>query len=211
MRRREGNAIAAMQNVNTFLDENATHIGDAINEHTRQMMADSLTHLSTLATTQDSHTRSAAGSLNRQRVKRLQLVRDHMRPVASIAMLALSEVPDLAAFKLPRRRPTLQQLAALADGMADAAAPYVNVFIDAGRDADFIARCKACATDMRSAFAERAMHRQKVKEATTDLCTTLSRGRKLIHVIDAVLQSEFAEEPGLLDAWNMAKRVPNTA
>ena len=211
MRRREGNAIAAMQNVNTFLVENAAQIGDAINDQTKQMLADSLTQLFATATAQDSHTRSAAGALNRQRVKRLQLVRDHLRPIAGIAAFALPATPELVAFRIPRRRPTLQQLAALADGMAQAAAPYADVFIAAGRKREFIARLEACADDMRSASAERAMHRQRVKEATTDLYTQLSRSRKVVLMIDAFLQSALADRPGLLDAWNMAKRVPNTA
>ena len=210
MRISQGNMLATMGNVITFLSENVADVGDAVTDATKKTVVDSITELSVHAANQDSHTRSAAGSLNRQRVRRTQLVRDHMAPIARIAALELPAVPELVKLTLPRKRVSLQVLVQLANGMADAATPYADVFIANGRKPDFIAQLKGSAEGMRSAAADRAGNRQKVKEATTNLRTKLSRGRKVIHVIDAVLQSALADKPGLLDAWNMAKRVPKT-
>lgn len=210
MKLREGNMISSVQNVNSFLIDNAAEIGDAVNDGTKKAVLESLTELSDQVAMQDSHIRAAAGSLNRQRVSRTQLVRDHMAPIARIAILRLPEVPELVKLTLPRKRSTLQQLAGQADGMADAAARYADVFITNGRKPDFVAQLKASAADMRSAHTERALSRRKVKQATTDLGEKLSRSRKVVAMIDSVLQSALAEKPGLLAAWNMTKRVQIT-
>ena len=61
-----------------------------------------------------------------------------MAPIARIAKVRLPDTPELAALRMPRGRPTILGLAAHAEGMAAAAAPFTDVFVAAGLPADFI-------------------------------------------------------------------------
>ena len=47
-----------------------------------------------------------------------------------------------------------------------------------------------------------------MKGATTDIRAKLSRGRKVVHMLDAFVKSAVPEQAGLLATWNLVKRVP---
>ncbi len=207
MRKEQGNKLAALENVRTFLSVHAAEIHGVVTPTTEQLIVEAIDELLGHASTQDACTRAAAGVANRQRVTRLALIRDHMAPVATIARLELKAVPELVAFRLPGKRVSLQQLAAAAEGMADAAAPYASVFIAAGCKPDFVAQLKNQAAEMRTASYERTQNRARVKEATTELRKKHTRARKVIHILDAFMKSALADRPGLLEAWNITKRV----
>ena len=201
--------LASLENVRTFLRENAAEIGETLTDSTQKMLDDSIAELGVHVATQNTRHRVAAGALARQRTKRESLLRDHMAPIARIAGLQLRDVPELVSLTLPKKRASLQQLVALAEGMAGAATPHADVFITAGRKHSFIDELKTTAGEMQAAAYDRAQHRFNVKMATAEVAAKLSRGRKVVRMIDAFMQSTLVGRPGLLEAWNMAKRVPN--
>ena len=203
----QGNTKRSLENAQGFLRANTDAIGDAVPQAALQRLDEAIAGLTGHASAQNAHTRAAAGALEDRRRKQVALVRDHMRPIAKIAALELQHEGKLIAFTLPRKHVSVEQLAALATGMAEAAAPHASVFVAAGLKPDFAEQLKTAASVMLGLTAEYKQNKYTSREAATSLRTQLSRGRKMIHMVDALLQSALADRPGLLDAWNMARRV----
>jgi hypothetical protein len=150
---------------------------------------------------------AAQGATQRQRALRRALVRDHLTPIARIARVALAETPALEALRLPRGRPTAERLAAAAHGMAEAATPYAEVFLAAGLAADFLGQLHGAADALLASLDHRARSRGRRTGATEGLRATLSAGRRLVHVLDAFVQTALVDNPALLAGWDATKRV----
>lgn len=208
MQSAQGNTLLSLQNVQTYLNENADVLGDAVPANTRAMLDESIAELSGHVTAQNGYTRAAESALARRRARRAALIRDHMAPIARIARLELPNTPELVSLRLPKGRPTTERLAALADGMAQAAEPYADTFVGAGCKPEFIQNLRAAADDMLKSLHDRTQSRGKVRAATSALRTKLSRARKVVHVIDGFVASALANDPDRLLGWKLVKRVP---
>jgi hypothetical protein len=204
----QGNTLLSLQNVQAYLAENAATLGDLVSAETRKTLDDSIAELSEHATVQDGHTRVAKGATARQRAKRTALVRDHMRPIARIAELKLEDTPELLSLTLPRDRPPVERLAALADGMARAAEPHAALFIRAGCTPEFIQNLRTAADELLATLSDRAQSRSKVRTATSALRTKLVRAQKVVRAIDGFMMSALANDPDRLAGWKLVKRVP---
>ena len=207
MKLRQGNTLTSLETTRRFLDDNAAALAGVITAEPRLKLDDSIAELSSAATEQNQYTRDRKGSFAVQEMYRTALLREHMTPIAKIAKLELSHAPELVKFSLPRKRVTIQQLGALADGMAEAARPHAQVFLEAGRKPDFLERLKNAANQMRTAAYEGAQGRARIKKATTNLDQKLSRGRKVVHMLDALVKEAVGNDKALLDSWSIAKRV----
>lgn len=153
MQSTQGNILLSLQNVQRYLCENATALGDVISAETR------------------------AELVARQRVKRAALVRDHMALIARIAKHKLENAPELVALTMPRHRPTAERLAALANGMASAAEPFADVFVRAGCKPEFVQDLRAAADALLQTLHDGAHNRGMAREATSDLRIKLSRAQ----------------------------------
>lgn len=207
MRTTQGNRLLSLQNIQAYLRENATLLGDAISAETRALLDNVAIELAEHAAVQDGHTRTAAGAVARQRARRAALIRDHMIPIARIARLTLEQSPELVSLSMPKGRPSAERLAALAEGMALAAEPHAALFVGLGCKPEFIQNLRAAATELLHALHDRAQSRGKVREATFALEMKLSRARKLVQVIDGFLTSALVDEPDRLAGWKLVKRV----
>ena len=211
MKVRQGNMLTALESTRRFLDDNQAALVGVVTPATRQKLVDAIGELSSTAMAQNQFTRDLTGSFAVQAACRTALIRDHMTPIAKIATLELSQLPELVKFSLPHRRVTIQQLGAHADGMAEGARPYAQVFIDAGRRPDFIDRLKQAADQMRAAAYDAAQGRVRIKGTTTGLTQKLSRARKIVQMLDAFVKEAAGNDKALLDSWHIAKRVVRTS
>jgi hypothetical protein len=207
MKLRQGNMLTALESTRRYLDDNQAALVGVMTPATRQTFDDAIGELSSTAMAQNQFTRDLKGSFAVQAACRTALIRDHMTPIAKIATLELSHAPDLVKFSLPQGWVTIQQLGALADGMAEAARPYAQVFIDAGRRPEFIDLLKQAADQMRAAAYDGAQGRVRIKGTTTGLTQTLSRARKIVQMLDAFVKEAAGSDTSILDSWNIAKRV----
>ncbi len=210
MKVQQGNMLASLENTRRFLDDNKAALVGVITGGTQQKLENSIAELSSTVTEQNQYTLDRSGSFAIQVASRAALLRDHMAPIVKIARLELSRAPELVKLSLPRKKISIQQLGALADGMAEAARPHAQVFIDAGRKPDFLDRLKTAADQMRSAAYDSAQGRVRIKKATSSLAEKLSHARKVVHVLDALVKEAAASDKALLDSWNIAKRVVRT-
>jgi hypothetical protein len=208
MQTRQGNMLLALQNAQTYLNNNATALGDTVPPATRKLLDDSIVELSGHASVQDSETRAAASALALRHSLRSALIRDRMMPIAKIAKLELASTPELVSLSLPKNYPTVERLAALANGMALAAEKYENVFLRAGLKTDFIQSLRTASDDMVQALKDRMESKSKVRVATSALSNKLSRARKVVHVLDVMVKSALVGNADLLEGWNLVKRTP---
>jgi hypothetical protein len=202
MQTSQGSVLESLQAVQTFLTDNADKLGAVVKTGARQKLDDAIVELTTHAEEQQGSHLAAQGNTQEKRSLQLVLRRDHMAPIARIARADLPPTPAVEPLKMPKGRPTVARLAALADGMANAATPLADTFISAGLPTDFIAQLRAATTAMVASVAERNQNRGKRGGATTGLKQKLGRARRIVHVLDALKDDQV-----LLSSWNIVKRV----
>jgi hypothetical protein len=211
MQTKQGAVLESLRAVDLFLDENADRLGDVVNTGARRTLRDALAEIDTHATDQTASSLSAQGATKQKRMLERRLRRWHMRPIARIARSDLPTTAAVEPLKMPKGRPTAARLAALADGMAQAAAPFADTFIAAGLRPDFIARLHTASSELLAAVTDRTQNRGQQGGATTGLKQQLSSARKLVHVLDAFVEAALADDDSLLASWNLIKRVRHIA
>jgi hypothetical protein len=203
----QGNALQSLRNVAAFLDKHADKLEGVVQTGVRQRLDDAIVDLQAYVTSQSDSAYGSKGATQKHRALRRALIRDHMKPIARIAAADLPDTPELQPLKLPAGRPSAQRLAASAYGMAETAARYSDTFIKAALPADFAAQLTSAADRMIESIGERAENRLVRRSATKGLKTRLAAGRKVVRVLDALVQSKLQDDPALLAGWDGAKRV----
>jgi hypothetical protein len=164
----------------------------------------------------DSGGEQAAGRVNaigetaRQRTLRLALRLNHMQPIASVAKAKLRTVPNFHSMTMPSPNTRIVSLLAHAHGMAEAAQPYTQVFIDAGLPDDFVAKLTAAADAVKTSIDTRAAARGQRSSATGTLKELENRARLVFKAqndfVVPILVADVAHS-GLLAEWRKARRV----
>lgn len=211
MNKQQGHMLTALASTRCFLGDHAAALATVVSPAVQQRLDDAIAELASTATAQDLYTRDREGSFAVQEASRVALLRDHMTPIARIARLELSEMPELVKLSGSTARLSIQQLAAHADGMAEAARPHAQVFVDAGRQPDFIERLNGAADRMRAAAAAAAQSRVRIKGATSGFAQQLSHSRRLVHALDAFVKEAAGNDTAMIDSWNVAKHVVRTS
>jgi hypothetical protein len=208
MQTAQGTMLATLRAIETFLDANADKLAGVVKIAARQKLTDAIAALDGHASDQTGGVLASQGATQKQQSLREVLLRDHMAKIARIAAADLPNTPELAPLRMPKGRPTVERLAALAAGMATTAARHSDVFIAAGLPADFVAQLNAASDAMTNTISERTSSRGVTSGATVGIKRKLSDGRKIVHVLDAFAQSALKDDPVLLRNWNLVKRVP---
>lgn len=135
----------------------------------------------------------------------------HVVPAALVARAAEPPVPALQPFRLPRGKPTAHRLAAMACGMAEAAASHAERFAAAGLPVDFAAQLVRAAEAMFDAVTAREKERARRRGATEGLRTGLASVRRVVRVLDAFVEAECEMDPALLAGWESAMHARRAA
>lgn len=207
MRTGQGSILQSLRAVQAFIDANGVRLGGVVTTGARKKLDEAITQLGLHAATQTGSFLEAKGSTQRQRTLRRVLMRDHMAPIARIAAAELPASPEVKPLRMPKGRPTPEQLAAAAQGMADAAAKHTEAFTAAGLPDDFVQRLTTAADAMLDALGDRMQSRGHRSGATKGLKLKLSHGRKVVGILDAFVKSALKDDPALLAEWNVVKRV----
>src|SRR5665213_766851 len=188
MKTTQGNTMASLRNVQGFLQSNAAALASVVATPTAQRLDTAIVTLTGHASDQNMKLIEAKGSTQTQEALRSELLKFHITPINRIARLELGNTPELLPFLMPRGRQPIEKLKGCADGMAAAAEKYSATFIGAGLPADFIAQLNAVSTAMVQAQSSRAQTSAERKGATTSLQSMLTVGRKIVHVLDPLVQ-----------------------
>jgi hypothetical protein len=207
MQTKQGAVLESLRAVDVFLTDNAEQLGDVVRSGARRKLAEVLAELDVHATNQEGSNLTAKGRTKLKHDLQRRLRRRHMRPIARIARSDLPKTTELEPLKMPKGRPTAAKLVALADGMANAAAPFADTFIDAGLPPDFLSRLRAATSELSDIVSDRTQSRGKQAGATTGLKQKLSSARKLVHVLDAFVDAALEGNEPLLAGWEAVKHV----
>lgn len=207
MKTKQGSTLQSLRTVQLFLDSNADRLSAVNTTGARRQLDALIVALDGHVATQAGSHLIAMGLTQKQYALREALLRDHMAMIARIAAATLSPTEELIKLRMPIGRPTVERLAAAAHGMAQAAEPFAAAFVSDGMPVNFMEQLTGAADALVSSMTDRTNSRGSRRGATKGLETTLSRGRKIVHVLDAFVKSALRDEPSLLANWNVVKRV----
>ena len=207
MQTAQGNLLESLRNVKTFLDIHAEQLGSVIKTGTRTSLLAAIADLEGFGNQQAAGDGASKGATKLRAALRVALIHDRMAVVSRIGRAKLPNTPELATLKMPRGNPSDTKLAQAAYEMANTADAHAPVFVEAGLDADFAAQLKKAADAMIGARQQRSMSRVSSATATQGLKAKLTAGRKIVHVLDALVKTALRQEPALLAGWTQAKRV----
>lgn len=199
--------LQSLKAVQAFLDANAARLGDSVNAEPRRRLDGAVAELATHVAVQEGSHLDAKGATQQQQALRKVLLREHMAPIAKIAAADLPVTPAVKPLRMPSGRPRGERLAALAYGMAETAAKYPETFTKGGLSVDFVARLKAAADAMVATLGDRTKSRGYRRGATEGLKSKLSKGRKVVAILDSFVQIALKDDAPLLAEWNTVKRV----
>ena len=209
MKTEQTNILISLRAAQTFVDENAATLGSVVTSGAKKDLDDGILSLSASRSNQMGNALSAQSATQKHKSLRTVLMRDHMAPIARIALAKLPQTPEIAPLRLPHGRPNLAALTSAAFGMAEAAAPFANVFTSSGLPADFLSQLRTVATATLDAVNERVQSGGKAKGATDGMKEQIIAARHSLRVVDAFVRTALKDEPTLLSNWNKVKRVTN--
>jgi hypothetical protein len=210
MQTMQGSTLQSLVAVQNFLDAHPDVLATAAVAGTRQKLDDLVVQLTNHAAVQQGSQYMVQGATQTHRALRTALLRDHMAHIARIAKMDLPATPAVQPLKMPKGNLSVRRLAAVADGMAKAAAPFSDVFTGAGLPADFITQLTAASDAVVKSVGDRMQTKGARGGATQGLKTMLARGRRVVHTLDALVQTALHDDPVTLASWNIVKRVQRT-
>ena len=210
MQTRQHHALFAFANAEAFINANADRLASVTDTGMRTKLSNLIVELKRNALGQGRSTLVAKGITQKHRQLRTILVRDHMNPIATIAAAELPRTPELAPLKKPGGRLTAANLALAARAMAEAAAPFSDVFVTAGRRTDFIAALRAASDAMQDALQHRALILGNRSGATSGLTVRIVAAKKVLRAVDSMVRAALGGDPELLREWSAVKRIRRT-
>ncbi|MEP6622750.1 MAG: hypothetical protein ABJE47_25740 [bacterium] len=199
--------LSMLTRVQRFLEANAAALGAIDQSAYSTVLNDAVAALSEHDVSQSISKRAQAANTAKQRVLRNALKLNHMRPIATIAGVQLSQVPEFAALRMPRANSTSRALIAVAGAMSDAASPHAPTFISGGLAPDFLAQLHTAASALELSLSNITNNQTNRSGATAGLAAEATRGRQAVKVLDTLVEPQIAGNIPLLSQWKTAKRV----
>ena len=207
MKQKEAYVRDTLVNVQQFLDANAAALGPVNTSGARTALDDAITALDEHAVAQGEHRIRSTGETNRQRSLRRSLRKQYLRPIAQVAAASLGNAPEIASLRLPSDRLVGSKLVDAANAMANAAEPYLAVFIAAGLRADVLDGLRAMTQAMQISLGGRSDHVIKRRGSTIALSRGVASGRIALRLLDAVIEQQLPDNTQLLAEWKAVKRI----
>ena len=211
METRQNNTLFALTNAEKFIARNADKLPAVATTGMRTKLSNLIVELQHNAVGQGVSSLHAQSITQKHRQLRNVLVRKHMNPIAAVAAAELPHTPELAPLRKPGARFSAANLALAAAAMAQTAASFSDVFIAAGRPADFVARLRSATEAMTEARHDRSLVLGNRIGATSALASSLSAARKVLRAVDSFVRESLDGDPQLLRDWNAVKRVKRLA
>ncbi len=209
MQSKQINSLRSLENIGIFIEEHP-QLAAVRNTGAYLRFCQYKAALSVHALDQSDLTLAVRESLGTQASCKRVLLKVHMAPIARIARLDLPQIPELDALRMPPMSIAPPRLVVAARAMGRSAARYTDTFAASGLQHDFVAQLDAAADALHSALHRRDQSRGKGTGATKGLREKLSRSRKVVVVLDALIQNALADDEVLLRNWRQVMRVQKT-
>jgi hypothetical protein len=196
-----------LRRVQQFLDEFAVRLFAERAAAARKEFDGLVQEMGLCESVQATSTLNAKSQTAIQAVLRRDLVKHHMRPVATIAAAHLRDVPGFKALQLPRKGVKVAVLVQDATAMAEAARAYQEVFVGNGRPENFADALVAAAAAVRASIDARPRCITSRAGARNGLKATTTRAHLVLRFLDAHVQSALVDDPKTLAGWKSAKRI----
>ena len=207
MTNRQKAELDALHRMQVFVHQNGDALGTVMQAPSRTGLDDAVTALETQAGSQSAALVYATSQTTQKFSAREDLRLHHMNPIAAIARISLAGTPQIIDLRTPRKNIDDVRLVAAANGMAEAAALYTQVFIDHKLPADFIAQLEAATAALQATIATRNKALQQVKAATQTVADQTTTARNVVRVLSALVVKQLKGRTDLLAAWHMAKQI----
>ena len=212
METRQQRVMDAFGRVRTFLDEHPA-TGVLTYASAQEMLDDVLGKLRGLASTQYRGQELGRAEARRQAEQIALLVDQHIRPIVTIARAQIEPHSDVglpAALRMPKLPINPSRVLTVCDGMMEAAQAHEALFVAHGLPADFLAQFAAARASLERLTGGRTVQVGARVAARAGLRVQLRRGRRAVERLDALVRASYRNDPGVLAAWRIAKRVPRT-
>ena len=147
--------LDALHRMQVFLQQNTDALRPVIQSPSHTALGQAVTTLEAQAGAQHAAQVYATSQTAQKEVLREDLRLHHMQPIAAIAGANLAGTPQITKLKLGPKRLDDVRLVAAADGMAQAAALYTQVFLDYKLAATFLADLQAATAAVQTSLATR--------------------------------------------------------
>jgi enamine deaminase RidA (YjgF/YER057c/UK114 family) len=164
--------------------------------------------VTSLAAQQDMQGKAGQAATAEANRLRAELFEHHIRPVASIARMAIPDVVKMTVeLRVPASDTDAEALFAAAERMASVAEKYVDRLLVRGLPADFVAQLRSVAADYKKEIDARGQARGRQAGATTGIRAELAIGRKAVETISVIVVKVLRNDPAALAEWHQIKRV----
>lgn len=204
---KQGRALMALYAVDVFIDGHKAKLPKTSSSGARARLSRGLDELALYIRTQEAGALVTKQLTQAKKAKRTALVRDFMTPIARIAKLESSRVPELQPLKTPRGEPGVERLLGHAAGMLVVVSQHVELFVELGLPPtvveDMLAAIDAVIgtiTDRRNQIGQRA-------GATKGVGRMIVALNKQKAVLDSFVRSDLKDSPSLFASWKLIKRA----
>ncbi len=209
MDKRQKQVMDSLVRVQAFLDAHPA-TGTLTYTHAREMLDGVVDRLRSYAGAQLTGRSQSRAELRRQRDQIALLVAQHIRPIVTIARAQIEPTSDVGlpeGLKMPRLPLGPTKMLAVCDSMIDAARPHQAVFEESGMPAEFLAQFVAARNALVQLMGGRATQVSTQVAARTGLRVQLTRGRRAVDRLDAIVRASYRRDETVLATWAQAKRV----
>ncbi|HEY4303648.1 MAG TPA: hypothetical protein VGM82_04240 [Gemmatimonadaceae bacterium] len=205
MRYRQNAVLGSLRRAQQFFERNSEKLGH-LNPTIHTRLAEIVEELSALSVEQITARQGSIGETSRIHALRVALRFKHMLPIVSMARYKLPEVPEFAAFTMPRGRVTSERLVVAAKAFAEAATPHAQTLMS-GLWPTFLEDLHAATQALTDAIDERGSLVGRRSGATEGLADAVKRGRGLLRALNAIVLAEVGEDAQLRQEWATASRI----
>jgi hypothetical protein len=210
----QGIVLETLRAIQLFFIKYAARLGAVVKSGTQRQLDKAVADLEHLGSEQAT-SETVMSAAPKAAELRHDLIEKHMKPILRLASVNLPRTPELAKLAIPRGKPTPEKLVVAARGIGNTVAPYAQTFIDAGMPETFLADLESAAQAVADCAAQRKGSTAVGKKATSGIAATISRGKRVITGLDALVTKELdprsADDELIRAEWKSVKKVRKTA
>jgi hypothetical protein len=210
MRQKQQQAAQRLYDVRQFLDAHAAQLPTVNNSTARKKLDLYIALFDEHGVTQGEASRMSFGVTATIGTIVRTLVVDYLCPIAHIARDEIPNVPELRPLRTLTTKTPKTVLVVTARGMAKAALPFKDVFVNGGLPADFPEQIEASTQSIVVALGERAQHRGRWSGALKGVSECLRLAAVSVRTLDGLVRSAAKDKPDLLANWNRVRKLPRS-
>lgn len=204
---KQGRALMALYAVDVFIDGHKAKLPKTSGSGARARLSRGLDELTLYIRNQEAAALVSKQLTQTKKAKRTTLIRDFMTPIARMAKLESSRVPELQPLKTPRGEPGVEKLLGHAAGMLVVVSQHVELFVELGMSPTVVEDMLAAIDAVIGSITDRKAQVGQRAGATKGVGRMIVALNKQKDVLDSFVRSELKDSPSVLAIWKLVKRA----